>query len=205
MRTTIPNTTINAPCHLVGVIGRRGNRLRCHASMRSTFSSMTTPRRTSPRPRPTAMRRNRLKQNLVRQGGCGETARTFAELLIDCERTGRSGRCLSGCGGRTEERGDGDALSGKESAADTPTMPFIFILVAFAVVAVLMVIGMRQRWIPGPRGRWIPGARGRWEPGARGGWEPGAQPEPPPLPRAQWVLAVVGWVSSLLGCFWGRS
>jgi len=57
MRTTIPNTTINAPCHLVGVIERRGNRLRCHASMRSTFSSMTTPRRTSPRPRPTAMRR----------------------------------------------------------------------------------------------------------------------------------------------------
>jgi hypothetical protein len=50
----------------------------------------------------------------------------------------------------TEERGDGDALSGKESAADTPPMPFIFILVAFAVVAVLIVIGMRQRWIPGP-------------------------------------------------------
>jgi hypothetical protein len=82
-------------------------------------------------------------------------------------------------------------------------MPFIFILVAFAVVAVLMVIGMRQRWIPGSRGRWIPGARGRWEPGARGGWEPGAQPEPPPLPRAHWVLAVVGWGVVLIGMLLG--
>jgi hypothetical protein len=26
--------------------------------------------------------------------------RTFGELLIDCERTGRSGRCSSGCSGR---------------------------------------------------------------------------------------------------------
>ena len=44
-------------CHLVGVMGRRRNRLCCHASMRSKFTSMATPRSTSTRPRPTAMRR----------------------------------------------------------------------------------------------------------------------------------------------------
>jgi hypothetical protein len=33
-------------------------------------------------------------------------------------------------------------------------MQFIFVLGAFAVIAVLMVIGIRQRWIPGSRGHW---------------------------------------------------
>jgi hypothetical protein len=82
-------------------------------------------------------------------------------------------------------------------------MQFIFVLGAFAVIAVLMVIGIRQRWIPGSRGHWEPGARGRWEPGARGRWEPGAHPEPRPLPRAQWALAVVGWGVVLAGGFLG--
>jgi hypothetical protein len=82
-------------------------------------------------------------------------------------------------------------------------MQFIFVLGAFAVIAVLMVIGIRQRWIPGSRGHWEPGARGRWEPGARGRWEPDAHPEPRPLPRAQWALAVVGWGVVLAGVFLG--
>ena len=82
-------------------------------------------------------------------------------------------------------------------------MQFLFILGAFAVIAVLMVIGMRQRWIPGTRGQWEPGGRGRWEPGARGRWEPGAHPEARPLPRAQWALAVVGWGVVLAGTLLG--
>jgi hypothetical protein len=57
MKTAIPNTTNAAPCHLVGVTGRRRNRLCSQASMRSKFTSMATPRSTSTRPRPTAMRR----------------------------------------------------------------------------------------------------------------------------------------------------
>jgi hypothetical protein len=82
-------------------------------------------------------------------------------------------------------------------------MQFMFVLGAFAVIAVLMVIGIRQRWIPGSRGQWEPGARGRWEPGAGGRWEPGAHPEARPLPRAQWVLAVVGWGVVLAGILLG--
>lgn len=71
-------------------------------------------------------------------------------------------------------------------------MRFASLLGAVVVVALLMVIGMRQRWIPGKRGRWEPDARGAWEPGARGRWEPGrdvgvAQP------RVQWLLAAIGW------------
>lgn len=82
-------------------------------------------------------------------------------------------------------------------------MPVLFILGAIAVVAVLMVIGMRQRWIPGTRGRWEPGALGRWEPGARGRWEPGAGAEWRPLPRGYWVLAAVGWGVLLPGTLLG--
>jgi hypothetical protein len=41
-------------------------------------------------------------------------------------------------------------------------MQFMFVLGAFAVIAGLMVIGIRQRWIPGSRGQWEPGARGRF-------------------------------------------
>ena len=69
---------------------------------------------------------------------------------------------------------------------------------AFVVVAMLMAIGMRQRWIPGPRGRWEPGARGRWEPGAGGQWEP--RPDlGEPEPRMQWQLALIGWCLLLTG------
>ena len=77
-------------------------------------------------------------------------------------------------------------------------MRFALLVGAFVVVALLMAIGMRQRWIPGQRGRWEPGARGRWEPGVGGQWEP--RPDVgEPTPRMQWQLAVIGWCLLLPG------
>lgn len=77
-------------------------------------------------------------------------------------------------------------------------MRFGLLVAAFVIVAWLMAIGMRQRWIPGPRGRWEPGARGRWEPGAGGQWEPRPDLDVPE-PRMQWHLAVIGWCLLLTG------
>lgn len=65
-----------------------------------------------------------------------------------------------------------------------------------AVIAVLMAVGMRQRWIPGQRDAWTPGARGRWEPQIPPRWD---EPEVRPLPRAVWVITGVGWGAVLLG------
>jgi hypothetical protein len=83
-------------------------------------------------------------------------------------------------------------------AADSKPMRYGLLAGAFVVVAWLMTIGMRQRWIPGPRGRWEPGARGRWESGTAGQWEPrrGLVEPPPPM---QWQLAVIGWCLLLSG------
>jgi hypothetical protein len=83
-------------------------------------------------------------------------------------------------------------------AADTPTMRYGLLAGAFVVVALLMAMGMRQRWIPGPRGGWEPGARGRWEPCAGGQWEPRPDLDVPE-PRIQWQLAVIGWCLLLTG------
>jgi len=83
-------------------------------------------------------------------------------------------------------------------AADSQPMRYGLLVGAFVVVALLMTIGMRQRWILGPRGRWESGARGRWEPGTAGQWEPRRGLGEPP-PRMQWQLAVIGWCLLLSG------
>lgn len=77
-----------------------------------------------------------------------------------------------------------------------PSVEILLVLGSVAVIAVLMAVGMRQRWIPGPREAWTPGTRGRWEPQMPPEWD---EPEGRPLPRAVWVLTGVGWGAVLLG------
>lgn len=57
-------------------------------------------------------------------------------------------------------------------------VPLIFVVTAFALVAVLMLIMMRVRW----------------NDGSRPGWEPNVAPQPKPLPRAYGTLIVVGYL-----------
>ena len=57
-------------------------------------------------------------------------------------------------------------------------VPLIFVVTAFAVVAVLMLIMMRVRRNDGSRPR----------------WEPDVAPQPKPLPRAYGTLIVVGYL-----------
>jgi hypothetical protein len=77
-----------------------------------------------------------------------------------------------------------------------PSVEILLVLGSVAVIAVLMAVGMRQRWIPAPREAWIPGARGRWEPEIPPRWD---EPEGRPLPSVVWVLAAIGWGAVLVG------
>ena len=77
-----------------------------------------------------------------------------------------------------------------------PSVEILLVLGSVAVIAVLMAVGIRQRWIPGPREAWMPGARGRWEPEIPPRWD---GPEGRPLPRAVWVLTGLGWGAVLVG------
>jgi hypothetical protein len=72
MRTTIPNTTINAPCHLVGVIGRRGNPYPLPCIDAFDVQQHDDAEKDQPETEAHRHAPNRLKQKLVRQGGCGE-------------------------------------------------------------------------------------------------------------------------------------
>lgn len=62
-------------------------------------------------------------------------------------------------------------------------VPLIFVVSAFAVVAVLMLIMMRVRWNDG------------WRPG----WEPDVAPQSEPLPPAYGTLIVVGYLVLIPG------
>jgi hypothetical protein len=62
-------------------------------------------------------------------------------------------------------------------------VPLIFVVGAFVVVAVLMLVGMRQRW----------------NDGTRPGWEPDSAPPIEPLPRAYVTLTVVGYLVAIPG------
>jgi hypothetical protein len=62
-------------------------------------------------------------------------------------------------------------------------VPLIFVVSAFAVVAVLMLIGLRQRW----------------NDGTRPGWEPDVAPRSESLPRTYGTLTVVEYLVALPG------
>jgi hypothetical protein len=62
-------------------------------------------------------------------------------------------------------------------------VPLVLLLGAFGIVALLIVVGMRQRW----------------NDGTRPGWEPGGFTEPQPPPRAYWVLTWLGIALLFLG------
>jgi hypothetical protein len=90
-------------------------------------------------------------------------------------------------------------------AADTPTMQFMFLLGAFAVIAMLMVIGIRQRSIPGTRGHWEPSAL---DDGNRVPVDDGNRVSIPKRARSHVRSGPWPWsagVSSSLGYFWDRS
>jgi hypothetical protein len=62
-------------------------------------------------------------------------------------------------------------------------VPLIFVVSAFAVVAVLMLIMMRVRW----------------NDASRPGWEPDVAPQSEPLPRAYGILIIVGYLVLIPG------
>jgi len=80
MRTAIPNTTNAAPCHLVEVIGRQGNRLCCHCIDACEVHQHGDAEKDEHKTETHRDAPNRPEENLGRQRGSGEPAdRTFAD------------------------------------------------------------------------------------------------------------------------------